>query len=89
VEAATAGRIERAGHIALQQDALPPDGRVGDGDGRHERLGIGVQGVGVEGVARGHLDHLAQVHDADALAEVLDYAQVVGNEQVGQAKVAL
>ena len=38
-------------------------------------------------VAVGELDQLAQVHDGDPLAEMADHAQVVGDEEVGQAEL--
>ena len=30
------------------------------------------------------LHEIAQIHNADPVADVLDYAQIVGNENVGQ-----
>ena len=39
--------------------------------------------------AVGQLHQLAQVHDADAVGDVLDHAQVMGDEQVGQAHFLL
>ena len=45
VKPAALGRVERAGHITLQDDALPFNRRIGDRDSRHKRLGIRVQGV--------------------------------------------
>ena len=35
-------------------------------------------------MAGGELTEVAQVHDHDTVAEVLDHAQVVGDEEVGQ-----
>ena len=37
----------------------------------------------------GDLDDLAEIHDGDAVADVLDDREVVGDEQVGQAELAL
>ncbi len=37
----------------------------------------------------GQLDDLAEVHDRDPVADVLDHAHVVGDEQIGQAKFGL
>ena len=40
-------------------------------------------------LAVGELGDAAQVHHRDAVADVLDHAQVVGDEEVGQAQLAL
>lgn len=59
-----------------------PDCRAGN---RIEQgAGIGVQGLVKEGMAGGELTEVAQIHDHDTVAEVLDHAQVVGDEEVGQ-----
>ena len=42
VKAAALWRVNRAGHIALQDDALALQIGIGDGYGRPERLGIGM-----------------------------------------------
>ena len=62
---------------------------VGLGNGGQQSLGIGMQGMLVQIVAVGHLHQLAEVHDADAVREVLDHGQVVGDEQDGQAHFLL
>ena len=77
-ETAAAGRIQRAGHIALQHNALGLAGRNGvchrnSGD---QAAGVGVDAVGDQLKAVGQLHQLAQVHDADAVGDVLDHAQV-------------
>jgi hypothetical protein len=42
-----------------------------------------------ERVALGELDHLPDVHDRDAVADVLHHAHVVRNEQIGEAEGVL
>ena len=49
----------------------------------------GWRGFGVQLVDVGQLDHPAQVHDPDPVADVLDHGEVVGDEQVGQAELLL
>ena len=44
---------------------------------------------GRTGLALGQLDDRAEVHHRDAVADVADHAEVVGDEQVGQAELAL
>ena len=63
--------------------------RVGDRDRRHERLRVRVARVAEELLAVGQLDDAAQVHHRDAIADVLDHAHVVGDEEVGQPELAL
>src|SRR5258706_15861778 len=62
----------RIGYLAGQRFPLLPQARVGLWDRREERRGIGVLWLREEGVAVGDLDHLADVHDRDAVADGLD-----------------
>lgn len=64
--------------------ARPQDG-VRDGDGREQRLGIGVERVAVQLLRAGDLHDLAQIHDGHTVRDVLDHGKIVGHEQVGQA----
>ena len=48
-----------------------------------------MDAVGDELVAVGQFDQFAQVHDADAVGDVLDDAEVMRDEQVGQAHFGL
>jgi len=80
VEAAARGRVDRARHVALQDDALARRLGVGNRDRRQERLGVGVLRAGEEGALVGELDDLAEIHDRDAVADVLDHRKVVGDE---------
>ena len=48
-----------------------------------------MQRVVVDLVRGGELDHLAQVHDRDAVGDVAHHQQVVGDEEVGQAHLLL
>ena len=90
-ETAAARRIQRAGHIALQHDTVALAGRDGvrHGNGRDQAAGVGVDAVGDQLKAVGQLHQLAQIHNADAVGNVLDNAQVVGDEQVGQPHLLL
>ena len=75
-EAAAGRRVQGAGHIALQHDTLGLTCRDGvcHRDGRDQAAGVGVDAVGDQLVAVGQLHQLAQVHDADAVGDVLDHA---------------
>ena len=57
--------------------------------GGEQRLGVGVQRVGVDVVARRDLDDLAEVHHRDAVGDVPHDGEVVRDEQVSEAELAL
>ena len=84
VEGATRRRVHGAGHIALQGAPLPAPRQVGHGYGGEQCLGIGVQRVRKELVGFGQFDDAPQVHDGDAVADVLDHGQVVRDEYIGK-----
>ena len=64
---------------------LRVDGRVR----RQQRGGIGVGGRGEELARRGFLDDLAEVHHRGAPGDAADHVEVVADEQVGEAELAL
>ena len=87
MEAATLGRIQRAGYITLENGALALEGWVSDRDGRHQGLGVWMQRIFIEFFAASQLDHLAQVHHGHAVGDMLHHAQVVGNEQISKPEL--
>ena len=90
-EGAAARRVQRARDIAGEHDALVGAGdlRIRDRDGGQKRLGIRVQGMVIDLVGVGQLDHLAEVHDGDAVGDMAHDQQIVGDEQIGQAEFFL
>ena len=42
-----------------------------------------------EGVRRGHLDDLPEIHDRDSITDVSHHGQVVGDEQIGEPESGL
>ena len=91
MEGAALGRIDGAGDVAGEDNALTGglDYGVGDGDGGEKSSGVGVLGVSVELVPAGYLDDLAQVHDRDPVGDVPHDGQVVGDEEVGEVEALL
>ena len=83
-EAAERLGIDGAGNLALDEavDLAGLNG-IGLGDGGQQALGVGMQGAGVEVICVGKLHHAAQVHDQDAVGDVLDHRQVMGDKQIG------
>src|SRR5690606_23894694 len=89
VEVAAARRVGGVGDLAGQSLQRRAVVRVGDGHGLHQRRGVGVLGAVEQGFGRRQFHDLADVHDRHAVADVLDDAQVVSHEQVGQVEAAL
>ena len=91
VEAAADRRVGRRRHVAGEDDPLAlvaADG-VGHRHRRQQRLRVGVGGKVEHVVAGPDLDDLAEVHHGDAVAEVLDDGEVVGDEQDREAEAQL
>ena len=56
---------------------------------RDQRLRVRMQRRGVDRALVGDLHDLAEIHHGDAVGDVLHHAEVVRDEQEGQAKLAL
>ena len=78
------------GQVARQDDALALrlDVGIGHRHRRHQRLGVGMGRRGVDLVLAGHLDDLAEIHHGDVVADVPHDAEIVGDEDVGEAELA-
>jgi hypothetical protein len=78
-------------NLALQDDRNPGPFllRVGEGDRRDQRLGVRVEWLFEDRVGVGGLDDAAQVHDGDAIRDVANHGQVVGDEEIGQTESGL
>ena len=83
-EGTAGGRVDGAGDVSGEADALFGGGGIGLGDGGDEGLGVGVAGGAVEFFGGAHFDDLAEIHDGEAVADVFDDGEVVGNEEVGE-----
>ena len=89
VEAATRRRVDRVGRVARERGLGGALQRVGAGHRLQQRAGVGVARRVEDLLGRPHLDHLAQVHHQHPVAHVAHHVQVVADEEVGQAEVAL
>src|SRR4051794_34093219 len=89
VEAAAGGRVYRARHVAFDDETLAPRTRVGEGSGVDQRLGIGMKRRREEFLLLGELDDLPEIHDGDAVTDVLDDAEIVADEEEGEAELLL
>ena len=89
VELAAGRRVGRGRDGALQHHALALDSRVRDGNGREQRLGVGVQRMAKNVVGLAVLHQIAQVHNADSVGDMLDDGQIVGDEKIRQVALFL
>ena len=89
MEVAAGRRVGGIGHLARQDDAVHVRLRIGLRDGGQQRLGVRMLGIAEQLLGLGQLDHLADVHHAHPVGDVLDDAEVVGDEQVGEVEFGL
>src|SRR5690625_2932416 len=79
MKTAAAGGIKRIGHLARdlypRLIALP---KIGNGSKQH--FGVRVQWVLKEGVTGGNFHNAAQIHDPDAVGNMMDYGQIMRDE---------
>src|SRR6478736_1662887 len=90
-ETATRGRIDRARDFALQHDALTAAHRRRQRPrlGRQQRLRIGMQRTLRDFLRGAKLDEPSEIHHRDALADVRNHREIVGDEHVGEPEIAL
>ena len=88
VEAAAGGRVDRAGHVACQDDAVAGPVSSWDRGSAPPTAAPGYKGAAGSHTARSGrpVPHHPQVHDRHPVADVADHAQIVGDEQVSQTE---
>src|SRR5579859_4468769 len=87
MEMAAVRRRKRRRNFALNRFELPFAVR----QARHlrkERNRVGMLRIGKELDSRRGFDDTAQIHDGDAIADVLDHAEIVTDEQIGETEIA-
>ena len=87
MEAAAAGRGQWAGHIPLEKDPLPPQTRMDDRNSREKGLGVRVHGIFEECFCLGKFHDFPEIHDRHSIANVSNYPEIVGDEQVCNAEL--
>jgi len=76
------------GHFSFEPDmAFFP--YTYDRNGAQKSLCVGMSGVREQRVCKSELTYGPQIHDCNTGADVFDYGQIMGNEQVGQSPVFL
>src|SRR6058998_230999 len=86
IEMTTRRGIRRVRYFALENDPIGAKARIRYGDRRQEGLGIGMLGRREQFFVRCGLHDPADVHYRDPIADVLDDAQVVSDEEKGEPK---
>ena len=89
MEVAAGRRLGRVGDLTGQDNPIHMRFRVRLRHRRNQRLGVRVLGTAEQVFGFRQFHHLADVHHADAVGDMLDHAQVVGNEQVGEVEFPL
>ena len=91
VETAAGRRIQRRRRIASEDDALAGllDIRIGNRHGRQQRLRVRMVGLAVERLPVRNLDHLTQIHNGNAIGDMLHDRQVVGDKQICGTELVL
>jgi hypothetical protein len=83
-------RCHRARHVAREHDPLAALGiGIGDRHRSEQRLGVRMQRAAEQRGPVGQLDDAAEVHHRDAVADVLNHREVMGDEQVGEPVLLL
>src|SRR5258707_792134 len=86
MEVTTGGRVEGRGYLALHRLEAAP-ALIESWDLGEKRLGIGMVRLPEQLLGGRALDDAAQVHDQDAVGDVLDDAEVVADEEIGQVQL--
>ncbi len=87
VEMAAGWRRGRARDLALD-GSIDPAPLLQVGDLGQQPLRIGVVGMGEELPGRRVLDDAPEIHDDDAVGDMLHHAQIVTDEEIGQVEIA-
>ncbi len=91
VEIAAHWRVGRAGNIPLQNNwlTLGLGHRIWDRDRREKSLRVGMLRVGVDVPNRPQFHDLPQIHDGNSITDMTHHAEVMRDEQIGQAEFIL
>jgi len=85
VKATAAGRVDRARHVALEDNSLPLGLGIRNGDRAEQSLRIWVERGTVDLVSGADFNDLSEVHNGHSVGNVLYDRQIMRNEQVGQS----
>jgi hypothetical protein len=89
MEMTAAGWLDGGRDISGQMDLSRTCVRIKLGYGREQRLRIGMSRMIEHLLSGATLDDPAEIHDGDLICQVLDNAQIVGDEKIRQPQVSL
>lgn len=89
MECASARRIDGAGHLTLDGRLEPNPCRVRHRCSGDQRLRIRVHRFGEQRLAGRNLYDPPQIHDCDAVADMLDDAEIMRDKHEGDAQLLL
>ena len=89
MEVAAGRRVLGRGHITFDDELLASCAWVRHGRGCNQGAGVRVPRVCEQRVLAGNFDNAPQIHHRDAVADVLDHAEIMADEQVGEAELLL
>lgn len=89
VKATARGRINRAGHISLENDSFLLMVWIGHRHCGEKRAGIRVFGVAVDRLTRRDFYDLAEIHDRYPVADMLNHSEIVRDEEIGELHLLL
>src|SRR6266478_5992133 len=81
--------LNGARDFAAQSDALPLYFWIRNRDRRQQRFSIGVQRRGIKLAGGRGLDDATEIHDRNALADMLDDRQIMGNKEISETEFLL
>src|SRR6266550_8702727 len=81
--------VDGTGNFARQSDAPPFHFWVGNRDRRQQRFSVGVQRRGIKLAGWRGFDDAPEIHDGNALADMLDDRQIVGNKEISEPEFLL
>ena len=82
-------RIRRRRNVAGEHNAITGRRRIGHRHRGQQRLRVRHQRLAIEIGGRCELDDLAEIHDRDTRRDVLDDGEIVRDEEIGEATIAL
>src|SRR3990172_1544581 len=89
VKITTAGRVRRAGDFTRQILDDMPLVRVGNRNSRHQGGSVRMARSLEKLFCRSHFDHLTDIHNTNAMADMFDDAQIMGYEEVSPVELFL
>jgi hypothetical protein len=89
VEAAAGRRRGRRRHVAAHDRGGAAARRVERGHGREQRLRVGVLRRAEERLGLALLHDLSEVHDRHSIGEIAHHAEIVRDEEIGEAELLL